>query len=69
MNFAIPEQTNVVLKVYDLLGREAAVLVNGNLNAGYYTVDFNGTNYTSGVYIFKLETSNFTALKKMVLVK
>jgi len=69
INFAIPEQTNVVLKVYDLLGREAAVLVNGNLNAGYYTVDFNGTNYTSGVYIFKLETSNFTALKKMVLVK
>ena len=57
------------LKVFDITGREVAVLVNKNLPKGEYTYDFNGANYPSGVYFYRLETEKFTATKKMILVK
>jgi hypothetical protein len=59
----------VTLKIYDLLGREVATLVNQQLKPGTYEVEFNGTNYPSGVYFYRLTTNNNTATKKFVLVK
>jgi photosystem II stability/assembly factor-like uncharacterized protein len=59
----------VVLKVYDILGREVQTLVNENLSPGIYEVDFDGTNYSSGVYYYTLKAENFTQTKKLVLVK
>lgn len=69
INFSIPKSGFATLKVYDILGKEVATLVNGNLNAGSYSAEFNASNLTSGVYFYKLETEGFTSVKKMSLVK
>jgi serine protease AprX len=63
------EKSNVKMIVYDILGREVSVLVNEQLNPGSYEVDFDASNFTSGVYFYRLETDGFTDTKKMLLVK
>ena len=56
--------------VYDILGKERAVLFNGNVEAGKnYNVSFNGSNMESGVYFYKLTSGSVTSVKKMMLVK
>ena len=57
------------LSVYDLLGRAVATLVNEQLQPGTYEVTFDGSNLPSGVYFYKLNSGNFTATKKLVLLK
>ena len=69
IRYDIPNSGNVSLKIYDNIGREVKTLVNEFKDAGYYTVEFNGSNFASGIYYYKLETSNFTATKKMILLK
>jgi len=54
---------------YDALGREVAVLVNEQLKPGTYEIEFDGTNYPSGVYFYKLITVDYTDTKKMVLLR
>ena len=69
INFAIPEAEFVKISVFDMLGRETAILVNEKLNAGTYTVDWNASDMPSGVYFYKIQAGSFTEIKKMVLVK
>ena len=69
IKFGIPNSGNVSLKVYNQLGKEIAVLVNGNKPAGTYEVTFDASSFGSGIYFYKLEGDNFTATKKMILVK
>jgi len=69
IKFAIPKNEFVSLKVYDMLGKEVATLVNQNANAGEYEVTFDATKLTSGVYFYKLTSGNFSDVKKMILVK
>ncbi len=69
INFAIPKQGLVILKIYDILGREVRTLVNEVKSAGQYTVDFNASEFSSGVYFYKLESNSFSDIKKMLLVK
>lgn len=69
INYSIPKSGFVTLKVYDLLGRETAVLVNGNAPAGNYSVDFYAGNFSSGVYFYKLESGSFNQIKKLVISK
>lgn len=69
IEFSLPKNSFVKLKVFDLLGREVANLVNENLSAGSYKYDFNASALTSGIYFYKLETDNFSETRKMVLVK
>lgn len=72
INFSIPKNEVVSLKVYDMLGNEVASLLNNeSLSAGSYNYDFNAGsfNLTSGVYFYKLSTSEFTDMKKMMLIK
>jgi hypothetical protein len=69
INFAIPQNEFVTLKVFDILGRETAVLISKNLTAGSYTVDFNASNLSSGIYFYRLEAGNYFDTKRMVLVK
>jgi hypothetical protein len=57
------------LIIYDILGREITTLVNEQLQPGTYEVEWDGTNYSSGVYFYKLITSEFSETRKMVLVK
>jgi hypothetical protein len=69
IKFDIPKSDFVSLKIFDILGREVAALVNEQLNSGTYEAEFNGTNYPSGVYFYKLMAGDFTETKKLVLVK
>ncbi len=59
----------VKLKVYNIIGQEVAVLANKALMAGRYSVDFDGGDLASGVYVYKLDTNGFVESKKMVLTK
>lgn len=59
----------VYLAVYNILGKEIDVLVNGQIRPGTYEVQWDGTNYPSGVYFYKLTTTDFTETRKMVLIK
>jgi Tol biopolymer transport system component len=67
--YQLPKAGNVKLTVYDLLGREVHVLVNEFKQAGNYSVDFNASNYASGIYFYRIEAGDFKDVKKMVLVK
>jgi hypothetical protein len=69
IRFDLPKNVNVKLTIYDMLGREVETIVNEQLNAGSYEVTFNGTKYTSGVYYYRLNASEFIETKKMILVK
>jgi hypothetical protein len=57
------------LKVFDILGKEVATLVNEKLNAGTYEATFNALQYPSGVYFYRLITDGFIETKKMLLIK
>jgi hypothetical protein len=57
------------LKVYDILGRELATLVDSDLKPGIYEVDFDRSNFPSGIYYYKLRSGNFSETRKMVLLK
>jgi hypothetical protein len=59
----------VTLRVFDLLGREIAVLAEGLCRPGWYEVDFRAQNLTSGVYIYRLEAGGSLLVRKMILVK
>jgi len=59
----------VSLKVYDILGNEAATLVNEEQPAGVYEVEFKGEKLSSGIYFYRLQAGNFSATKKLVLLK
>ncbi|MCX7984300.1 MAG: T9SS type A sorting domain-containing protein [Bacteroidetes bacterium] len=59
----------VTIKVFDILGREIATIVNEVKQPGTYTVAWNATGFTSGVYFYKMQAGNFTDIKKMVLLK
>lgn len=61
--------SNTLLKVYDILGKETASLVNQPLAPGKYEVSFNAVNLPSGVYFYSLSSGNYTAVKKMILLK
>ncbi|MFC2093343.1 T9SS type A sorting domain-containing protein [Bacteroidota bacterium] len=69
IKFDLPKQGFVSLKVYDVVGKEVAILVNEVKSPGSYNVDFNGTELSSGVYFYRLEADNFVDVKRMVLIK
>ncbi len=67
--YTMPKSGNVKLIVYDILGKEVATLVNEFKATGTYSVDFDGSNLASGVYLYRIESGDFTAVKKMLLIK
>ncbi len=69
IKFDIPKSSLISLKVYDVLGREIKELVNEFKLIGNYEVNFDASNYTSGVYFYKLQTEGFVQTKKMILLK
>jgi len=69
IRFDIPGQTLATLTVYDVLGREVATLVNDQLNPGIYELEFDGLNYPSGVYYYRLTADKYVETRKMILVK
>ena len=69
ITFELPAAGNVEIKVFDILGREAATIFSGFKPAGSYTIDFDASNLTSGVYFYKMTTDNFSEIKKMILLR
>jgi len=73
INYDLPVSGHVTIKIYDMLGKEVATLVNDNMDAGRYSAIFNGASATgglaSGMYFYKIMAGSFTAVKKMVLIK
>jgi S-formylglutathione hydrolase len=69
INYELPSASSVKLAVYDVLGREVAVLVGGKQSAGKHEIKWDASNYTSGTYFYKLTTGDYTRTKKMMLVK
>ncbi|MEQ9308789.1 MAG: T9SS type A sorting domain-containing protein [Balneolaceae bacterium] len=69
IEFELPIQSNVSLKIYDLLGREVATIVNSELEAGMHTYFWDAANLSSGIYIYRLISRNNVITKKMTLIK
>jgi len=69
INFSIPVEGFVTLDVYNAIGQKVASLVNETKTAGNYSVDFDASSLTSGIYFYKISTGNFTETKKMILMK
>jgi photosystem II stability/assembly factor-like uncharacterized protein len=69
IKFSIPNNSQVKLSVFDVTGREIEQLLNTELTPGEYRYQFNASNYSSGIYIYRLETAGFTETRKMILIK
>lgn len=69
INYSIPTNSSVTLKVYNVLGQEVATIFSGTQKAGNYTVNFDGNQFASGVYFYRLQAGNFSSVKKMILMK
>jgi hypothetical protein len=71
IKFEVPSSNFITMKVYDIAGREIETLVNANLNAGQYEVNFDASKYSSGVYFYSMTTgdNSFTETKKMIVTK
>ncbi|MBZ0202723.1 MAG: T9SS type A sorting domain-containing protein [Ignavibacteria bacterium] len=75
IKYALPNDVKVIVKIYDILGREVKTLVNDFQKAGYYDAKFDGSNYASGVYFYRIEVKDdktnqlYTETKKMLLLK
>lgn len=69
IKFALPKESNVTLKIYDILGREVETLISKIMPAGNHSVDFNAAKLSSGMYVYRIEADNFVQVKKMLLMK
>jgi hypothetical protein len=69
IEFAVPQESKVLLEVFNILGEKLATLVNEVKTPGYYNVDFNASLLSSGFYIYRIQADNFVEVKKMILLK
>ena len=69
IKFDVPSSSFVTLSVYNILGDEIEILVDDQMNPGSYNVDWDASNFPSGVYIYKMVSGNFIQTKKMILIK
>ncbi len=69
IEFALPKQSTVQIVVYNLLGERITVVLNEELQAGYYKTSFNGLSLSSGVYFYRIEAGSFVQTRKFILMK
>jgi len=69
IQYQLPQDARVTLKVYDILGSEVVTLVNEDQEAGYKEIQFNGSSIASGMYVYRLQSGDYVSTKKMMLVK
>ena len=69
INYSIPDNSFVTIKVYDLLGKEVATLVNEEKPFGNYAVEFDGSDLSSGVYFYRMQAGGFSNIKKFILLR
>jgi len=69
IKFDIPTSSAVTLKIYDVIGKEVETLINEYKVQGIYEIEFDGSEYASGIYFYKLTSGKFTSVKKLILLK
>ena len=69
INFSLPENGMVTIKIFDVLGREVTTLIHKEMNASNHTVEFDASQLTSGIYLYKIQVNDFVSVKKMMLMK
>jgi arabinogalactan endo-1,4-beta-galactosidase len=69
INFSIPHESFITLKIFDVLGNEVATLIHGEKVAGDYNVKFSGSDLPSGVYFYRMQSGNYIDTKKLILMK
>ncbi len=69
IEFALPEAGMTRLIIYDIVGREIAILLDGEMDAGFHNVTWNANEVASGIYFYRLTSGTFADTKKMVLLK
>jgi len=69
IGFGIMKKGNVKLSIHNILGEEIRVLLNGEKEAGYHSIDFNGSDLPSGVYFYRIQAGSYIAMNKMILLK
>lgn len=69
ISYQLPVDSKIELKVFDMLGREVATLVNGRMEAGFHQITFNGSELASGIYIYRLNAGNTIITRKLTLIK
>jgi hypothetical protein len=69
IKYQLPKDSYVTLRLYDILGREVSVLVDGMKEAGYHEVSFDASRLASGMYLYSLKAGDFTSVRKLVLLR
>ena len=69
IQYDLPKDNFVTIKIYDLLGKEVLILVNEEKTAGSYIISFNASNLSSGIYYYKIKAGSFEQVRKMILLK
>ena len=69
INYSIPKTSHIIIKVFDIVGREVVTLINEEKLPGNYNLYFNGSNLPSGIYFYSILAGSYTQTKKMVLIK
>lgn len=69
IQYEVPRQSKVVIKLYDMLGKEVMTIVNREQPAGRYSLTLDASRFASGIYFYNMQADNFTQTKKMVLLK
>lgn len=69
IKYSIPQRSFVAIKIYDVLGKEVTTLVNEEKQSGNHEVEFNASNFSSGVYFYRMQAGDFTDTKKILLMK
>jgi hypothetical protein len=69
IEYYLPEQSNVKIIIYDVLGNQLEVLFSGENSAGTHSLNWNADSYASGIYFYRMQAENFTQVKKMLLMK
>jgi hypothetical protein len=69
IRYGLPHRSHVTLTVYNTLGQQLATLINSDIDAGYHEIQFNANNLASGVYFYRIQAGEFTATKRLLLLK
>ena len=69
IKFSLPVQTQLKINLYNMLGEKVATIAEGMYEEGYYNITFDAAELSSGTYIYRLESNNFTETKKMILIR
>ena len=69
IQYALPSRSHVTLTIFNTLGQIVRELVNGEMDAGYHQVEFDGSNLASGVYLYRMQAGSFVETRKLILLR